>query len=205
MSLPSANTESSTEAAAQTIVLPAVSHRGIPVQRGVNVADYLALEQSSRVKHELKNGDVFMMAGASERHNVITLNLASILLAEKRASQSPCRVFMSDMKLKLEDDTIYYPDIMVVCDETDDHSYYKTHPCLLVEVLSESTAAIDRGEKALAYSQLPSLKAYVLISQTWQHAEIYRPNGQGWLLEYVSDVLTLPCLDIAVNLADIYA
>jgi Uma2 family endonuclease len=183
-------------------VIPEVSHRGIPVRRGVDVADYLALEQTSRVKHELKDGDVFMMAGASERHNRIAGKLYARLLA---AEVSPCRTYFADMKLKLEDDTIYYPDIMVVCDETDDHPYYKTRPCLLVEVLSESTAAIDRGEKALAYSQLPSLKAYVLISQTSQHAEIYRPNAQGWLLEYVSDVLTLPCLDIAVNLTDIYA
>lgn len=183
-------------------VILEVSHRGIPVRRGVDVADYLALEQTSRVKHELKDGDVFMMAGASERHNRIAGKLYARLLA---AEVSPCRTYFADMKLKLEDDTIYYPDIMVVCDETDDHPYYKTRPCLLVDVLSESTAAIDRGEKALAYSQLPSLQAYVLISQTSQHAEIYRPNAQGWLLEYVSDVLTLPCLDIAVNLTDIYA
>lgn len=202
MSIPASASKSVPASALESVATANLSHRGIPVKRGVDVQDYLAFEQTSRVKHELKNNDLFMMAGASERHNRISGKLYARLLASE---VHPCRTYFADMKLKLEDDTIYYPDIMVVCDETDNHPYYKTRPCLLVEVLSKTTEAIDRGEKALVYRQLPSLEAYVLISQTSPRAEVYRRSAQGWLLEDADEVLELPCLNSAINVADIYA
>ncbi len=112
-------------------------------QPTLNYDEYLAYEQTSPIKHEFLYGQAFAMAVASEIHNLIAGSLFSQLRLHLRTNN--CRVFMSDMKLSIAaaDNATYYPDIMVVCDPTDQDPYVKQQPCLLVEVLSPSTAAID--------------------------------------------------------------
>ncbi|MEM6428835.1 MAG: Uma2 family endonuclease [Deinococcota bacterium] len=180
--------------------------RQAPVKTDVGFADYLEFEEHSQHKHEFVNGELFMMAGASERHNRIALNIAAVFLASSRTTG--CRVFISDMKVKLEDDTVYYPDVMVVCDDSDDHAYYKTKPCLIIEVLSDSTEAIDRGEKLHAYRRISSLQAYVLVNQHHERLEVFRLSDDGrWFLEDILDdqVLTLPCVNLGLSVDDVYA
>jgi Uma2 family endonuclease len=168
--------------------------------------EYLAQEAVSVVRHELVGGSVYAMAGASVRHNRIALNLATRLNAATQ--DSSCQVFISDIKLRADSvPTYYYPDIMLICDPSDDDPLVKTRPCLLAEVLSPSTEAIDRREKLLAYQRLSSLREYLLLSQEAPLVEIYRRRGLNeWLLETLGadDVLHLECLPLEIPVAELY-
>ena len=149
----------------------------------ISPGEYLAGEELSPIKHEYINGQVYTMAGASDAHVTISLNLASALRSYLRGSG--CRVYMSDMKAHIETaNTFYYPDVMVTCDTRDKAlPNHKKYPCLIVEVLSESTEAFDRGDKFANYQQLQTLQEYVLINQKRQRLECFRRNAEGlWVL-----------------------
>lgn len=153
-------------------------------------ADYLEGEVHSTVRHEFVDGEIYAMAGAGEAHNLIAGNVFARLRSAVRGG--PCRVFISDMKLHVAAwNAFYYPDVMVVCnaaDATHSNTHYKESPCVIVEVLSDSTAGIDRREKLLAYRTLESLREYVLIAQDQRQIDVYRraPDG-SWLLESLGD------------------
>jgi Uma2 family endonuclease len=170
----------------------------------ITIAEYLQIEQRSAVKHEFAAGLVFAMAGASERHNRIAGNVFAQLHSACRSNR--CMPFMSDMRVKI-DQVVYYPDVMVVCDPNDTDPYLKAAPCLIVEVLSESTERIDRGEKLYNYRQIPALTAYMLISQDALRVDVYRQQNRQWLLESyaeITDTISLACPDSRFSLADIY-
>ncbi|GMU42727.1 MAG: Uma2 family endonuclease [Xanthomonadales bacterium] len=175
-----------------------------PIGR-LSIAEYLASEQRSQVKHEYAAGLVFAMAGASERHNRITLNIGSALLAASRGT--PCIPFVADMRVRV-DEVVYYPDVMVCRDPGDDDAYLKHAPCVVIEVLSESTERIDRGEKLYNYQRLASLRAYALVAQDLPRAEIYRRDNDGrWLYECHDGIdagFDLPCPPTRLTLAGIY-
>ncbi len=169
------------------------------------VEDYLQGEEHSDVRHEYIGGDVYAMVGASDRHNLIAGNLFAALHPHLRGT--PCQLFMSDMKVRLRvasDDAFYYPDLVLACDPDDRAVYYRTRPCLIVEVLSETTERIDRREKLLAYTSIDSLQEYVLLSQNRVEAELHR-RADGWRGQVVTagDV-RFQRLDVAVPLATIY-
>lgn len=139
--------------------------------------NYLAAEAESQVKHEY-DGQVFVMAGASERHKRIAMNIAFHLRAASRGT--PCGAFMSNMKLRIAAvNTFYYPDVMLNCDEADKHPIQKTAPCIVAEVLSPSTATTDRREKALAYRQIPSLKTYILAGPDRRAVDYFIRDESG--------------------------
>lgn len=173
-------------------------------------ADYLAQEEKGECRHEYVAGEVYAMAGGSQRHNRITGNAyiqLSLLLKGR-----PCQVFMGDVKLHaLRDQAYYYPDVMVVCGQTPsaaNESSVVDAPVLVIEVLSPSTEAIDRREKLAAYRRLPSVQEYVLISQDHHGLEIYRRQGEaGWLyLAYEpGDTVEFASVGVAVPLAELYA
>ena len=135
---------------------------------------YLDWEKSSDGKHEYLNGEVFALAGAKDAHVSICINLVSQLHAHLRGG--PCRVYMADMKVSVEKvNAFFYPDIAVTCDERDrETEYYKRFPALIVEVLSESTAAFDRGNKFSCYRKLDSLREYVLIDPDSRSVDCFR-------------------------------
>ncbi|MFO1422116.1 MAG: Uma2 family endonuclease [Candidatus Competibacteraceae bacterium] len=176
--------------------------------RWLSVEDYLAFEERSEIKHEYINGEIYAMAGASIRHNRIAGNLFARLLAHLRGS--PCEVFVADVKLHLKElgaDIFYYPDLMVCCDPNDRDPYYRTRPCLLVEVLSSGTARIDRGEKLFAYARLDSLQGYLLLEQDRIGAALHWREGGDWRRAEFSDPdaeLTLPCAGLTIQLAELY-
>jgi hypothetical protein len=116
------------------------------------------MEEASATKHEFVAGQVYALAGASERHNRIAANILAQLWAAARGS--PCAVYGSDMRLRIGETAFYYPDVQVVCDPSDSGQSYKIRPCVIVEVLSPSTESIDLREKWLLYSGLDSLQAY---------------------------------------------
>ena len=171
----------------------------------LSVADYLAFEECSEVKHEYINGEIYAMAGASARHNRITLNLASRLIGHLRGS--PCEVFVADVKLHLKElgvEIFYYPDLMVCCDPNDRDPYYRTRPCLIVEVLSPSTERIDRREKLFAYQTIPSLREYLLIDPDKRCIEIYRFGNPVRHEIHTEGSFRLDCLDAELTVDEIY-
>ncbi|HEY9881347.1 MAG TPA: Uma2 family endonuclease [Leptolyngbyaceae cyanobacterium] len=154
-----------------------------PSAQYISPKEYLEEEKISPIKHEYHDGEVYAMAGASDAHVTITLNLASLLRNHLRGSG--CRSYVSDMKAQIEaKNRYYYPDVMVTCDERDrQFDYFKRYPCLIVEVLSETTEAFDRGDKFADYRNLESLQEYVVVSQARQRVEVFRRNEAGlWVL-----------------------
>ncbi len=115
----------------------------------IGVDNYLKNEKTASVKHEYVYGQVYAMAGASDYHNGIALNIASIL--NEISFKHSCRAYISDMKVRAKKEVFYYPDVMVVCEQDNNNDYYKEKPCLIVEVLSKSTERIDKHEKLQAY------------------------------------------------------
>ena len=115
--------------------------------------EYLYAEQRGQIRHEFVRGELFDMPGGTYTHNLISLNVASGLREHLRGQS--WRVFMADMKVRVAaSDVFYYPDVFVTCDSDDRETYFKEQPCLIVEVLSESTSWTDRREKLLAYELL---------------------------------------------------
>jgi len=170
-----------------------------------SVEEYLELEEASAFRHEYVGGIIYDHAGATKRHNRITLNIASRLLAASRGG--PCRVYSSDVKLRAAEDLFYYPDVMVACGPEGESPLYEDSPCLVVEVVSPSTASIDRREKMLAYRRIPSLEAYLIFDQESPRAERHWRNERGeWLQgEVVSGgVVPFPCPKTEVLLTEIY-
>lgn len=157
---------------------------------------YLQLEAQSPVKHEYIDGQIYAMAGASDPHVTIAGNLFALLRSHVRGSG--CRVYISDMKARIESlNRFYYPDVMVTCDSRDQEtSTYKQFPSLIVEVLSDSTEAFDRGDKFADYQELDSLREYVLINTKRQRVECFRRNDEGlWVLQSYTPAQTSFRLD----------
>lgn len=176
---------------------------------------YLAWEAEQPDKHEYLNGEAFAMAGASEAHVTIALNVAMALRSQLRGS--PCSVFISDMKLRVDAaNAFFYPDVFVTCAEADRaHTQFKTAPSLIVEVLSPSTSAYDRGDKFASYRNLPSLQEYLLIDTEHRRAELFRRDkpsagdkeqGERWLLYPLEGEQTihLASIDLDIPLATVY-
>jgi Uma2 family endonuclease len=174
----------------------------------ITVEDYLASEALAEVKHEYLGGVVYAMAGASEAHNIIAMNLYMGL--GNRLRGRPCRPFGSDMKVRLRplDDTyFYYPDAMIACDSTDAGHGWRERPAALFEIISEETRRIDEREKRIPYLQLPSLQAYVRVEQDRPEVVVERRTPDGWKSERLRGldaVVRLPALEIELPLAELY-
>jgi len=167
------------------------------IKTTLSAEEYLDGEERAETRHEYVTGEVYAMAGAGENHNRIAGNVFFQLRSKARGGR--CGVFMSDMKLRIENgERFYYPDVMLVCNENDDHSHYKDAPCLIAEVLSPSTEAVDRREKWLAYSELDSLRYYLLISADRKHVDYYQRDEEGaWQVSALSsmDTILVQCED----------
>lgn len=179
-----------------------------PKQR-LTVAEYLELEASSREKHEFFEGEAFAMGWASEAHNLIVGNVLAELRQQLRGK--PCRVYPSDLRVKVHASGLYtYPDVVVVCGEPRFEQPGETllNPTLLVEVLSDSSEAYDRGRKSEQYRTLPSLTDYLLIAQDRVLVEHYsRQPEERWLLQAgtrLEESLAIASLGCALLLREVY-
>ena len=173
----------------------------------LSVEEYLELEAELTEKHEYAAGELFATAGGTERHSQPTLNLVVKLWAKARAKG--CRVFASDMKVRVPNNVFSYPDVMVVCEDGDDEPLYKTQPCLITEVLSPNTEVIDRREKLQAYQQVPSLQAYLLVSTETPRVEGYYRREAGWVYEAsegmeTTNEVSFPCPGLTLSLEAIF-
>ncbi|NJK76833.1 MAG: Uma2 family endonuclease [Oscillatoriales cyanobacterium RU_3_3] len=174
----------------------------------VSVEDYLAGEKISPIKHEYRHGEIYAMAGASQAHGTITLNLAALLKNHLRGSG--CKPYVADMKVMLNSSNIYYyPDIAVTCDDRDRNAAedFIRYPRLIVEVLSPTTAAFDRGEKFADYRTCETLEEYVLINQQRVSVECFRRNAEGlWVLYPYTQgqEVQLASVNLSCPIEDIY-
>ena|ERR1051326_4618219 len=173
----------------------------------ISVEEYLQGEERSQVRHEYIGGNAYAMAGASDEHIAICMNLAFALRSHLRGT--PCRVQMSEGKARLRvghEDIFYYPDVMVACDPRDTDRYFKRYPKVLIEVMSESTEAIDRREKFLSYRQIETLEEYVLVAQDQIEVTVFRraENWQQTILRRTDEVLRLTSLGFSLPLSKAY-
>ncbi len=166
------------------------------LKRRLSAEDYLALEEASTYKNEYINGEIWAMAGASEAHVTISLNLA--LLLRQQLKGSPCRVYIADMKVKVATaNAFFYPDVFVSCEPREQHNtLYKQHPIFIAEVLSPSTEAFDRGKKFAYYRQLDSLQHYWLIDSQSMAIDCFtRSSHHDWILHTASSPEQMLTLD----------
>ena len=168
-----------------------------------SIEDYLQGEQRAKLRHEFVEGNVFAMAGASAQHNRICIR--TLMALEPMALAKGCQSFMADMKLRIGN-SVYYPDIMVICDSSDTDPLIKSAPCLIIEVLSESTERADRIEKMQAYQNILTLRNYLLLAQDARRVELYRRNGLTWRYESFVEQgeIELDCPAGVITLAQMY-
>jgi Uma2 family endonuclease len=177
----------------------------------LSAEDYLAMERASDIRHERMDGEILAMTGASRAHNLITLNTAAALHSQLKGR--PCEIYNNDLRVKVSPAGDYvYPDIVVVCEPPrfeDDKFDTLLNPTLIVEVLSDSTEAYDRGHKFAAYRALDSLRDYVLIAQQESRVEHYvRQSAESWLLTEtvgLQSSLELSSIDCRLALDEVYA
>ena len=149
----------------------------------MTAAEYLDWEETQEQRHEFVAGEVFAMAGAEDWHVTVAGNVFVALRQHLRGG--PCQTYISDMRLQVEAANAYfYPDVMVTCDAVDhDSRRFKSHPVLLVEVLSDSTGHYDRGDKFAQYRRIASLREYVLVDIARRATDVYRKGADGlWVL-----------------------
>jgi len=168
--------------------------------------DFIEWENRQPIRHEFIRGEVFAMTGATDLHNELSGNLYTLLRQHLRGT--PCRVFLADVKVRVEAaDCGFYPDVLVTCAESDRvDRYVKRSPLLVIEVLSASTAAFDVGDKFAAYRQLDSLREYVLVDQERIRVQIYRRSDHRWLVDSVGpgERLRLECIDLECPVEKVY-
>lgn len=177
----------------------------------ISEEEYLRMEEVSPVRHEYFDGEIFQMAGASENHNSIAMNISSEL--HQKLKKRQCKVFQNDMRLYIEKEEIYvYPDVIVVCGKPKFKKYKSLenllNPILIVEILSDSTADFDKGRKFEYYRTIESFKEYLLVSQKTKQIMRYTKQSDGsWnLMDFIGDAteIELSSIECSLNTSDIY-
>lgn len=172
--------------------------------------EYLEIERAAEIRHQFLNGEMFAMSGGTPQHSLIKMNIGGELRSQLKGR--PCTAFDSDLRVRTSPTGLYtYPDISVVCDElqfADGRRDTITNPVLLIEVLSDSTEAFDRGQKFEYYRQIPSLREYVLVSQKSPSIERYVRNAdETWTLTPIiglASTIHLTSIDVTLSFAEVY-
>ena len=164
---------------------------------------YLQYELHADLKHQLIDGELYAMGGASKNHNLLAGNIYSELRNHLKGTS--CLTFMADMKVRVGDN-FYYPDVMVVCAKDNENEYYQTAPVIIIEVLSKSTRRFDQTHKRLRCQAIPTLQEYVLIEQDKGEIQVFS-RDQHWqsAYYYLGDQITFRPLDVTVSVEAIYA
>ena len=169
----------------------------------ISAEDYLEGEKTSPTKREYVHGRVFALAGTSDMHNRISVNL--IVGLDEASRRKGCQLFSADLKLSIFGERYYYPGLMVTR-EHEENPYIKEKPCLIIEVLSRSTASTDRREKVDAYLGLPTLESYILVDSQVRRVEAFSRTPAGWREDrWQGDgVVPFACLDLSLAFSSIY-
>lgn len=181
-----------------------------PVKR-YTPAEYYELENAAHYKSDYYKGEIFNMSGGSARHSLISLNIGGEL--GNRLKGKPCTAYASNLRLKVTDELMSYPDAAVYCDRpildpTDMTGDTATNPTVIFEVLSPTTEAYDRGAKAEGYRTIATLKAYALVSQFAPRVELHERGPDGaWRIRDIAGLdaaVDLPSVGVTLPLADVY-
>ena len=174
--------------------------------------EYLAIERLAEFRSEFYNGEMFALAGASRQHNRIVTNLVTTLDTQLR--DRPCNVYSSDMRVRVKNTGLFtYPDVVVTCGDeefADDEQDTLLNPLVILEVLSDSTEAYDRGKKFEHYQNIGSLSTYVLVTQDHSRIERYvrREDGRAWIYTEFHEadaVVRIEAIGCELKLEDVYA
>lgn len=179
-----------------------------PAQRQLSYDEYLALEQSTGMRHEFVDGEVFAMAGGTPEHDALASNVRTALAIALEGK--PCAVHGPDLRLRIDAaNRSTYADGVVICDARERSSADPNavvNPRVAIEVLSPSTEAYDRGEKAALYRSIATLEAYVLVAQDRELVEVFERRDDGWHLSEAraGEALRIAPLDVSVAVDDVY-
>ncbi len=177
-----------------------------PTQPIMTVEEYLALEGTSEIRHEYVRGYVYAMSGGTRGHDRIANNIRTTL--DTFLSDGQCRVQGPDMRVRINEDVYYYPDVLVECDDTvSDTAVDTTTPRLMVEVLSQSTEANDRGDKFADYQTLATFEEYLLVNSRRRSVERYHRTAQGtWTYQRYAphDTITLETIGLSLPVGALY-
>ena len=174
----------------------------------ISVEDYLEGEEISQVRYEFVEGEVYAMAGASDKHHRIGANF--FIRLDSHLGNSKCEAFMAEMKLRADEKTFYYPDVFVACDKVKKSKFYREEPILIIEVVSPSTRQTDRREKLRAYQQIPSVQEYAIVEQDKIHIELHRRQPDGRWITYfynendMDEEIEFQSVDLKLTLDEIY-
>ena len=178
-------------------------------QTHYTVEDYLTLERSASYKSEFRDGQIYAMTGASRKHNLVSGNIYRELSIQLK--KRSCEAYINDMRVKATEAlSYYYPDVAVVCGTPqfeDAQVDTLLNPTLLIEVLTPSTEAYDRGKKFAHYRKIASLREYLLVAQDQPNIERYVRRGDVWILSEVMGIDTsiiLECIECALSLREVY-
>ena len=178
-------------------------------QTHYTVEDYLTLERSASYKSEFRDGQIYAMTGASRKHNLVSGNIYRELSMQLK--KRSCEAYINDMRVKATEAlSYYYPDVAVVCGTPqfeDAQVDTLLNPTLLIEVLTPSTEAYDRGKKFAHYRKIASLREYLLVAQDQPNIERYVRRGDVWILSEVMGIDTsiiLECIECALSLREVY-
>jgi Uma2 family endonuclease len=172
----------------------------------ISAEEYLIWEPTQEQRYEYWDGQVVAMSGGTRNHNRVSANFFKLL--DDFLAGGLCEPYIVDVKVMVEPGRkYYYPDVVVTCDDRDQNPQLIQFPCLIIEVLSPATEAVDRGRKFVAYRQFPTLKEYVLVQVEQPGVEVFRRNEQGkWVLsDYTwGDTLLLESVNLEIVIADLY-
>lgn len=170
--------------------------------------EYLEIERISPIKHEFFQGQLVAMAGVSKAHVIITGNLSALLVNHLRGTT--CIAYVTDMKIRLPSlNLFYYPDVAVTCDDRDRVSVeaFILHPKLIIEVLSDSTEAFDRGDKCADYKSIAEFEEYVLIHQEQVLVERFQRKSKSFWVPHIyqtGDAITLNSIGFSCPISALY-
>lgn len=176
----------------------------------LSVEEYLQFEKASRDKHEYFKGEIFAMAGAGARHNVIFSNF--FISIGMQLKGKPCKPYGSDLRIHIPENSLFtYPDISIICGEiipSQIDADTAVQPTVIIEILSPSTRNYDQGIKFKLYREIPTLKEFITIDSESIGIEAYRINSQGnWELKdhrSIDETLTIPTVGLSLSLKEIY-
>lgn len=175
-----------------------------PVKRLWTVEEYLAYELETGIRHEFINGEIYAMTGGTDNHSRIKVNVVGELHQQLKNSKT-CLPYDSDMRIKITDLIYVYPDMSVVCGKpvfSDKKRSMLTNPTFVLEVLSETSADYDKGQKMEYYQSLPSVQAYLMLEQDKASTILYTRNEAGWQLTRFNGLEAIvPLASIGCNLA----
>ena len=172
----------------------------------MTVEEYFEWEETQDERHEYWDGEVVAMAGTTKNHHRVARNFSNRL--NTAFGDGPCEVFTADIRVRVEPRRKYfYPDVVVSCSDREDEDLYLNYPCLIIEVLSPSTEAVDRGIKFAKYRAILSLKEYVLVQVSQPGVEVYQRSDRGqWIYSAygMDDRFLLDSVGVEVIVADLY-